>query len=137
MGRQIEKRKKETAEAAWFVVDVGSNRDDPEPFEVELLPMSSAEYQKVETNLGRIVAGAGYNPVKKGHEMVAYLFENRVIGCRGYGWKGGEGPDLSKGGMPLLEAIGFEDAEDGPRIIDSIVGAIRSRAQLEAGAKKA
>lgn len=116
-------------EPAWYVPDIEDNRADPDPFRVQISPMSGAELNELEATQGKFTKGASVNFVKRGQLIVERLFSNRVHAVEGYSIAG----ETPKDGAALYRAIMTHGDESEVAIIDDIVDAVKNASKLDDG----
>lgn len=115
-------------EPVWYVPDIEDNRADPDPFRVQISPMSGAELNELEATQGKFTKG-DINFIKRGQTLVERIFSNRVLKVEGYAIAG----KTPTNGKELYQAIMGHGDESERSIVDDIVEAIKSASKLDEG----
>ena len=117
------------------------NRKDPEPFEVDLIPMSGHQYAiaESEAGLGKISGGKKGSKIDtraRTRKLFKKIFIDNVVAVRGYTAVKNGVVITPTDGASLYDAIMHADEAES-ELIDEIVDAIRDASVLEEGRKKA
>ena len=124
------------ADASWFAPDIDGNREDPEPFEVLILPASGEDIRRLEADNGKMHHGQAVNFMRRQQSVEDMMLERRVLGVRGYEVRDKRGNIIRPtNGRELLGAIKFESAAAAETIRTSILEAIKSTSVLAEGAR--
>ena len=134
MGRNT---KQIITEGTWFVPDIDNNRDDPEPFEVFIHPLSAGDMKTVEAGMGAFTS-AKINFTERAHTQIKKVFAKYVTDVRGYSichHKTGDRIE-PRNGAALYNAIMDHGDDDEAKIIDDIYSALKSASHLREGLRE-
>ena len=131
MGRTVTRLE----DAEWYVPDIEDNRADPDPFCVQLTPLSGAELTKFERVLGKITRGREINAVDRAVNLRDRIIIKRVLEVRNYAVlnkKTGKVFEATDG-TSLIAAVNIAGGSEVDLVLDDIVQACKNHSKLEEG----
>lgn len=121
-----------------FVVDIDNNRDDPDPFYVELEPMTARELEAYERQVAAFDRGRAQNTVKKIQDIRDEMLSKKIKGVYNYTLaipsKGQELTPIS--GPELVKVLKEAPPVEQDTILGSIEQALCNHSKLEEGLRK-
>lgn len=132
MGRNIEHRD----EAVWYVPDIDDNRDDPDPFRVELMPMDGVDYNRLQQSIvGKVTKRSG-NYLEKAHKLTRRIVAKYCMVVESYSIKTANGDTLQPTtGSALVKAV-IQGPPAELEVLEDIVLALRDQSTLREGLVK-
>lgn len=131
-------REARKADGAWFVPDVGDNRqNETDPFRVWITPMTYAEKRQLEVEtLGEpLRKQRGESFLARAHRFQDQLFVRHVEKVENYGIRRIDGSVfMPKDGKELMAVLMEQDDGEAETIVSQILDAIRDSSVLEEAA---
>ena len=136
MGRKVSRAHAE--DRVRYVPDIDENRDDPDPFWVEIEPMDGVELRRVQrSKAGEIKKKVTLDRLMAKDEAIREdIIRSRVVAVHGYAIRDARSGDIvePRNGKELVAAITAEGTPPAEyAIIDDIYQAILSESQLTEG----
>lgn len=128
---------KVTTDGVWYAPDIDGNRDDPDPFEVFIHPMTAGDMKRVERGMGEYTAGK-INFAERGQKQVREIISKCVTDARGYSiWNTKTGEKITpRNGAALYAAIMDHGDDKEASILDDVFQAIKDASHLKAGLRE-
>lgn len=134
MGRDV---KQIVTGGVWYTPDIDNNRDDPDPFEVFIHPLSAGDMKVVEAGMGHFT-GAKINFTERAQAQIRSVFSKYVTEVHGYAIrhnKTGERIE-PRNGVALYTVIMDHGDDDESKVIDDIYAALKSVSHLREGLRE-
>jgi len=127
---------KRIEDATWYVPDIDDNRADPEPFMVQITPLSGIEMRRLErTGMGKITRGRGeVNFLKRAQETQEKIISEKVLDVKNYAVQNPSTGEILEpsDGASLVKAILLAGAKE-VEILDDILEAMKDSSRLDEG----
>lgn len=120
-----------------YVVDIDDNRDDPEPFWVEFIPLSGAEMRDVERDIGKLSKfkkNKEPNFMAESQEKVEKLITEKVTRVGNYDITDADGKVITAtDGASMIRVAMIAGATERDRVLNNVFYAMQDTATLEEG----
>jgi hypothetical protein len=125
------------ADAEWFTPDVGDNLVDPEPFRLQLRPMTAGEIQRIEAK-GAKVTGRSINYIERAQQQQQAMFTAAVLRVEGFAIRDPVTQQVTRPatGAELLKCLQGATGEIYKAVIDQTIERIQEGSRMSEDAKK-
>lgn len=131
------RRVKRITDVVEYVLDIGDNRTEDDPFTVELEPISGEEMMKIERGMGKMTRGSDMNFMTRAHMTRDKIIKERVKGVRNYEVEDNAGVVFTPtNGEELLRAVKIAGASEVDLVLDDILEALKDHSKLSEGLAK-
>lgn len=129
--------KKAITDVVEYVPEIDNNRDDPDPFVVDIRPMLGEDLRELERSMGDFT-GAKVNFTERAQKKAKEMFGKYVPGVRGYAIAHRLSGEMirPRTGAGLYQVLTEHGDEHEQTIISDILEAVKNQSKLRAGLRE-